>query len=131
MDILQALHPTPAVGGYPRVEAMEYIRQHENLDRGWYAAPVGWLDSAGNGDFLVALRSALVGEEEGRLFAGCGLVEDSNPAHEYRETRMKVSTMDLALRAVGAIPTAQAAWERNESHTIPPDKSRHSVQGGI
>ncbi|WP_413205735.1 isochorismate synthase [Rhodospirillum sp. A1_3_36] len=102
MDLLQALHPTPAVGGHPRVEAMEYIRQHENLDRGWYAAPVGWLDGAGDGDFLVALRSALVGKGEGRLFAGCGLVGESHPAHEYRETRMKVRTMDMALRTLGA-----------------------------
>lgn len=102
MDILQVLHPTPAVGGYPRLEAMAYIRQHENLDRGWYAAPMGWCDSNGNGDFVVALRSALVGNGESRLFAGCGLVRDSIPAHEYRETRMKVSTMDIALRAVAS-----------------------------
>ncbi|MGP9652849.1 isochorismate synthase [Halomonas sp. AOP35-4E-18] len=102
MDILQALHPTPAVGGYPRAETMEYIRRHEELDRGWYAAPLGWLDGNGNGDFLVALRSALINQHESRLFAGCGLVNDSQPAHEYQETRMKLATMEAALRSANS-----------------------------
>ncbi|MFG9884301.1 chorismate-binding protein [Pseudomonas aeruginosa] len=50
LRLLQALHPTPAVGGYPRSAALDYIRQHEGMDRGWYAAPLGWLDGEGNGD---------------------------------------------------------------------------------
>lgn len=66
------------MGGYPRSAALDYIRQHEGMDRGWYAAPLGWLDGEGNGDFLVALRSALLTPGRGYLFAGCGLVGDSN-----------------------------------------------------
>lgn len=99
MRLLEALHPTPAVGGYPRAAALDYILQHEDLDRGWYAAPLGWLDSEGNGDFLVALRSALIRQGQGYLFAGCGLVGDSEPSHEFQETCLKLSTMQGALLA--------------------------------
>ncbi|MBG4752729.1 isochorismate synthase PchA [Pseudomonas aeruginosa] len=103
LRLLQALHPTPAVGGYPRSAALDYIRQHEGMDRGWYAAPLGWLDGEGNGDFLVALRSALLTPGRGYLFAGCGLVGDSEPAHEYRETCLKLSAMREALSAIGGL----------------------------
>lgn len=103
LRLLQALHPTPAVGGYPRSAALDYIRQHEGMDRGWYAAPLGWLDGEGNGDFLVALRSALLTPGRGYLFAGCGLVGDSEPSHEYRETCLKLSAMRDALYAIGGL----------------------------
>ncbi|WP_353980209.1 isochorismate synthase [Salinicola endophyticus] len=99
LHLLQALHPTPAVGGHPRRAALDYIRQHEGMDRGWYAAPLGWLDGKGSGDFIVALRSALLVQGRGYLFAGCGLVEDSEPSHEYRETCLKLSAMQEALSA--------------------------------
>ncbi|MBF3234042.1 hypothetical protein HKW85_40175, partial [Pseudomonas aeruginosa] len=89
--------------GYPRSAALDYIRQHEGMDRGWYAAPLGWLDGEGNGDFLVALRSALLTPGRGYLFAGCGLVGDSEPAHEYRETCLKLSAMREALSAIGGL----------------------------
>lgn len=92
-DLLDALHPTPAVAGLPRPEAMQHIREHEGFDRGWYAAPVGWLDGSGHGDFLVALRSALVSDDCCRMFAGCGIVQGSDPAAEYMETCLKLSQM--------------------------------------
>ncbi|WIX32336.1 isochorismate synthase [Salinicola sp. JS01] len=99
LDLLEALHPTPAVGGYPRIAALGCIRQLEGMDRGWYAAPLGWLDGEGNGDFLVALRSALLVRGQAYLFAGCGLVDDSEPSHEYHETCLKLSAMQEALTA--------------------------------
>lgn len=92
-DLLDALHPTPAVAGLPRPPAMQHIREHEGFDRGWYAAPVGWLDGQGRGDFLVALRSALVSGDSCRMYAGCGIVEGSDPAAEYLETCLKLSQM--------------------------------------
>lgn len=98
LDGIQALHPTPAVGGLPSATAMNFIRHHEGFDRGWYAAPVGWLDSKGNGDFLVALRSALLTPEHCHLFAGCGIVQGSMPANEYEETQIKLASMEQALR---------------------------------
>lgn len=97
LDGIQALHPTPAVGGLPGATAMSFIRRHEGFDRGWYAAPVGWLDSRGNGDFLVALRSALITLEHCHLFAGCGIVNGSRPADEYEETQIKLASMEDAL----------------------------------
>lgn len=97
LDGIQALHPTPAVGGLPSAAAMNFIRQHEGFDRGWYAAPVGWLDSNGNGDFLVALRSALLTPRHCHLFAGCGIVHGSRPADEYQETEIKLASMEQAL----------------------------------
>ena len=97
LDGIQALHPTPAVGGLPSATAMNFIRCHEGFDRGWYAAPVGWLDSKGNGDFLVALRSALITAKNCHLFAGCGIVHGSCPADEYEETQIKLASMEHAL----------------------------------
>jgi len=99
LDLVARLHPTPAVGGQPRAPALAYIRTREGLDRGWYAAPVGWLDRHGEGEFVVALRSALVRGDEATLFAGCGIVADSCPAAEYDETRLKLRPMLAALGA--------------------------------
>ncbi|MBV4551481.1 isochorismate synthase [Pseudomonas sp. SWRI102] len=98
LDGIQALHPTPAVGGLPGPTAMNFIRHNEGFDRGWYAAPVGWLDSRGNGDFLVALRSALMTPGHCHLFAGCGIVRGSQPEDEYEETQIKLASMEDALR---------------------------------
>ena len=69
LELVEELHPTPAVGGVPRAAALAWQRRCEGLDRGWYAAPIGWLDLAGGGDFSVALRSALISADE----AGAGL----------------------------------------------------------
>ncbi|RYG74518.1 isochorismate synthase [Lentibacillus lipolyticus] len=92
-DIMEKLHPTPALGGVPKGKSMTYIREHEQLDRGWYGAPVGWLDSNRNGDFAVAIRSGLVRGDKVSLFAGCGVVRDSDPEAEYEETKIKFRPM--------------------------------------
>jgi isochorismate synthase len=97
LEALEELHPTPAVGGFPRAAALAAIRAGEQLDRGWYAAPIGWVDAAGNGSFAVALRSALLRDHEATLFAGGGIVADSDPASEYAETRWKFRAMLGAL----------------------------------
>jgi len=107
LDLVAALHPTPAVGGLPREAALEHIRRHEGMERGWYAAPVGWLDAAGDAEFCVALRSALVRGDTAHLFAGCGIVAASEPQAEYRETCLKLRTMQDALA-----PLAQAPQRR-------------------
>ncbi|WP_122286074.1 isochorismate synthase [Pseudomonas syringae group genomosp. 3] len=101
LGIAQSLHPTPAVGGLPRNEALDYIRSHEQLDRGWYAGPIGWLDDQGNGELAVALRSALLNGHRATLFAGCGLVSGSEPESEYRESDLKMQTMREALSGNG------------------------------
>ncbi|WP_255585135.1 isochorismate synthase [Virgibacillus saliphilus] len=74
-DIIKQLHPTPALGGTPREESLAFIRNHELLDRGWYGAPIGWLDSNQNGEFAVAIRSGLIQGDEASLFAGGGLLK--------------------------------------------------------
>ncbi len=97
LGIIERLHPTPAVGGAPRAEALAFIREHEGWDRGWYAAPVGWMDSSGDGEFAVALRSALMDGDHATLFAGCGIVADSVPEDEYAESELKLRAMREAL----------------------------------
>jgi isochorismate synthase len=98
LDLVAQLHPTPAVGGSPRDPALRFIEQNENLDRGWYAAPVGWIGGKG-GEFAVALRSALVDESEAVLFAGCGIVADSDPDLEFAESNLKLQAMKSAIAA--------------------------------
>jgi isochorismate synthase len=94
------LHPTPAVGGTPRDVALGLISEHETFDRGWYAGPVGWLGADGDGEMMVALRCGLVEGSLATLFAGCGIVADSDPAREWEESRLKLRTMLLALGGV-------------------------------
>ena len=96
MDVLRVagvLHPTAAVGGAPTGAALEFIASHERFDRGWYAAPVGWCDLDGNGELGVALRCALTGPGGTHLFAGAGIVADSNPDDELEETAMKLRAL--------------------------------------
>lgn len=93
LDVIAGLHPTPAVGGLPRAEALAAIRTREPTDRGWYAGPIGWLDAHGDGEFSVALRSALVDKNSALLFAGCGIVADSIPEKEYEESCWKLQAM--------------------------------------
>ena len=73
------LHPTPAVGGAPADAALAMIAEHEGFDRGWYAGPVGWLGADGDGELMVALRCGVVDRTRASLFAGCGIVADSDP----------------------------------------------------
>jgi menaquinone-specific isochorismate synthase len=101
LDLLEHVHPTPAVGGYPRMAALELIRACEALDRGWYAGPIGWMDGSGDGEFVVGLRCGLVRGETATLFAGCGIVADSDPAAEAAEWGWKLRPMLDALGAVG------------------------------
>ncbi|WP_444931045.1 isochorismate synthase [Microbulbifer sp. SSSA002] len=106
LDILSDLHPSAAVGGLPRKKALKYIRENEDLDRGWYAGPVGWLNAEGEGEFAVALRSALITPGKVTLFAGCGLVEASLPTHEYRESCIKMRVIRDAIRSVSLVAEA-------------------------
>jgi len=89
LELVEALHPTPAVGGLPPDRALETIRETEPFDRGWYAAPVGWIDAAGNGTFAVGLRSAVATRRRATLFAGVGIVGDSDPDAEWDEVELK------------------------------------------
>ena len=95
--LVERLHPTPALGGLPKKEAVEKIRQVEELDRGFYAAPLGWIDYQGNGEFAVSIRSGLIQGKEASLFAGCGIVADSDPESEFLETALKFRPMLTAL----------------------------------
>jgi isochorismate synthase len=97
LSLLGRLHPTPAVGGHPRPEALALIRGEEDFDRGWYAGPVGWIDARGHGEFAVALRSGTLAADRARLFTGAGIVADSDPEMEYFETQLKLQPMLDAL----------------------------------
>jgi salicylate biosynthesis isochorismate synthase len=87
------LHPTPAVGGEPGAVAARMIPALEGLDRGWYAGAVGWIDATGDGEFSVALRCALLRGPTAHLYAGCGIVRDSDPAAELAETEVKFGAL--------------------------------------
>jgi menaquinone-specific isochorismate synthase len=93
LSLVEALHPTPAVGGLPPDEALRTIRETEAFDRGWYAAPIGWVDAAGNGTFAVGIRSAVATERTATLFAGAGIVADSDPDREWDEVQLKYRPM--------------------------------------
>ncbi|MTD14477.1 isochorismate synthase [Nakamurella sp. YIM 132087] len=97
LDVASRLHPTAAVGGTPRDVARQVIRELEAGPRGRYAAPVGWIDAAGDGDFAIALRCAQVSGRTVRLFAGCGVVAGSDPEHEAREAQVKMIPVRDAL----------------------------------
>ena len=101
LDVIADLHPTPAVGGFPRHAALEAIRNTEKLDRGWYAGPLGWIGASGHGEFAVALRSGLIDGGKATLFAGCGIVSGSDPQAEYAESCLKFQVM---LRGLGGEP---------------------------
>lgn len=101
LELVEALHPTPAVGGVPSTEAQRWIAECEPEPRGWYAGPVGCFDADGDGQFAVALRSGLFEGARAHLFAGAGIVRDSDPASEYAETGLKLESLLSAL-GVGA-----------------------------
>lgn len=96
--ILQLLHPTPAVGGLPKEKALSNIRKIEKHSRGWYAAPVGWFNLNGSGEFAVGIRSGLISGNKALFYAGCGIVKDSNPMKEWDETELKLIPMLSALK---------------------------------
>ena len=102
LDLIEALHPTPAVCGHPRDRANAFLEAHEGLDRGWYAGPVGWVDHQGDGIFVPALRSAVTSGGSWRLFAGAGIVEGSDPDLEWAETALKFEPVLRALVGAGA-----------------------------
>ena len=93
IELAGLLHPTPAVGGEPWPAAAGAIAELEGMDRGWYAAPVGWMDATEDGEFCVALRSALLRDREAHLFAGVGVVAGSDPAAELAETEVKLGAL--------------------------------------
>jgi isochorismate synthase len=97
LDLAAALHPTPAVGGWPRDAADALIDELEGLERGWYAGAVGWIDARGDGEFAVALRCGLLWEDGARLYAGVGVMPDSDPARELEETELKFKALLMAL----------------------------------
>ncbi|WP_313694720.1 isochorismate synthase [Halorarum halobium] len=90
LTLVEALHPTPAMGGLPLSEALATIRETESFDRGWYASPVGWFDGDGDGEFAVGIRSGVAGGTGATLFAGNGIVADSDPEAEWDELQPKV-----------------------------------------
>jgi len=93
LDLVEALHPTPAVGGTSREAAQDFIEQAEPYDRGWYSGGVGWVDGGGQGEFAISLRCGLIEGTRAHLFAGAGIVEDSDPVAELLETRLKLRPM--------------------------------------
>jgi isochorismate synthase len=93
IELAGLLHPTPAVGGEPWPAAASAIADLEGMDRGWYAAPVGWMDATEDGEFCVALRSALLRDREAHLFAGVGVVAGSDPEAELAETEVKLQAL--------------------------------------
>jgi menaquinone-specific isochorismate synthase len=93
------LHPTPALGGAPRDNALTFMRANEPVTRGWYGAPVGWVNPFLDGEFCVAIRSAVTQVDRAWLYAGCGIVADSQPDREWDESALKFKPMLQALNS--------------------------------
>lgn len=101
LELVARLHPTPAVGGTPTAAAIDWIRAHEPVARGWYASPVGWFDFDGNGELAVAIRSGVIAGNRAHLWAGAGIVAGSDPERELAETDAKLRAMLGALGVGG------------------------------
>lgn len=99
LDVVGAMHPTPAVGGAPRTSAVARIRELEGFPRGLYAGALGWVNARGGGEFFVGIRSALVEGARARVYAGAGIVAGSTPEKEFAETELKFKAMRDALNA--------------------------------
>ena len=97
IGLIDCLHPTPALGGYPKAEALEFIENKEFGTRGLYGSPVGFIDVYDDCEFIVAIRSMLIKDCQATLFAGCGIVKNSDPDSEVAETAVKFSPMMNAL----------------------------------
>jgi salicylate biosynthesis isochorismate synthase/menaquinone-specific isochorismate synthase len=93
VELAGLMHPTPAGGGEPHDRAVAAIAELEQMDRGWYAGPIGWMDGAEDGEFCVGLRSALLRDREAHLYAGVGVVPGSEPAAELEETEIKLQAL--------------------------------------
>jgi menaquinone-specific isochorismate synthase len=106
LALAAAVHPPAAVCGTPTDVALDLIPELERMDRGRYAGPVGWVDAAGDGEWGIALRCAEVSDTRVRMFAGCGIVADSDPVRELAETQDKFVVIRDALEAhTVAVPT--------------------------
>lgn len=97
LTIARAFHPTPAVGGYPQEKIFEHLRESEPFNRGWYAAPIGWMNKT-NADLAVGIRSALVHRNHLHIFAGAGIVRQSNAQAEWTETEKKMDNFTAILK---------------------------------
>ena len=97
LDLAERLHPTPAVSGMPRDKALLWLRNHGEPWRGWYTGALGWTTRQGEGELAVALRCALLEDDEATLFAGAGILRESDPQQEYLETEWKLQSMLEAL----------------------------------
>ena len=97
LEIVELLHPTPAVAGVSTKAACDKIRQYEEVDRALYAAPLGWVDYEGNWEFIVGIRSALIDGDRATLYAGAGIVSGSNPDKEFAEVQLKLQSLLKAL----------------------------------
>ena len=101
LSLAEVLHPTPAVAGLPRREAMAWLRSLEPFERGHYAAPIGWIDSEGDADLRVAIRSGTLQGHELELTAGAGLVRGSRPERELQEVALKLDVLQQQLNLPG------------------------------
>ena len=108
LSLAEALHPTPAVAGLPRREAMAWLRTLEPFERGHYAAPIGWIDSQGDGELRVAIRSGLLRQGSLEITAGAGLVRGSEPDREEREVALKLRVLRDQLLPVGEDASSRA-----------------------
>ena len=99
LDLVDIMHPTPAVGGTPRNAALAFVDKIEGIDRGWYAGGIGWLTVDGEATFAIPLRCALIRGNTARLYAGAGIVGESRPESELDETRLKFRPMLSVLTA--------------------------------
>jgi menaquinone-specific isochorismate synthase len=93
LSIAESLHPTPAISGIPSTEAQKLIRSTEPFNRGWYGGLIGWFDTKGNGEFSVAIRSAISDKNKVTLYAGAGVVLNSNPQDEWDEIQLKFQSI--------------------------------------
>ncbi len=124
-ELLRCLHPTPAVGGLPTAEAMDFIKKYEASARGWYAGYIGWC-SHGSGECAIGIRSALVYRNTIRVFAGAGIVQESDIDAEWEETEWKMQNFLKCLES--SILTDEATGKPVSEHVLGPKSPEESVR---
>lgn len=116
-EIIDAFHPTPAVGGTPKIDASEWLAESEKYDRGFYAAPLGVI-TANHADFCVGIRSALTFGRELHIYAGAGIIAASSAEQEWIETANKMKNFPFAVTPIVSLTNGPVSGNTDEQHPI-------------
>jgi menaquinone-specific isochorismate synthase len=127
IKLVEQLHPAASVGGHPKTEALAFLREHEEINRGWYGSPFGWIDGHGDGEFIIAAPAALFRGRRAHIYATCGIVPGADVAHEVEESEALLRPMIDALVAVSGVKEPEPEPEAEDEEDV---DAESEVNGG-